>query len=107
MPLYRDVASWQALDSATSTADFGTLTALNVMTSENHEVNTDGEDKFYPVALMVDKWAIMHTMVQNRVGYQRDDIKDITMFAHQFTDRYINNLELNGCVFYLADVSSS
>ena len=107
MPLYRDVASWQALDSATATADFGMLTALDVVTSEGHTVSTNPPYNFYPVALMVDKWAIMHTMVQNRVGYQRDDIKDITMFAHQFTDRYINNLELNGCVFYLADVSAS
>lgn len=100
LPLYRDVASWQALDTATATADFDTLSAINVKTADGHEVSTSGI-----VALMVDKWAIMHTMVQNRVGYQRDDIKDITMFAHQFTDRYINNLQLNGCVFYLADVA--
>ena len=99
LPLYRDVASWQALDTATATADFDTLSTIMATTSEGHQVNRSGI-----VALMVDKWAIMHTMVQNRVGYQRDDIKDITMFAHQFTDRYINNLELNGCVFYLYDV---
>lgn len=100
LPLYRDVASWQALDTATATADFDTLSAIDVETADGHAVSMSGI-----VAFMVDKWAIMHTMVQNRIGYQRDDIKDITMFAHQFTDRYINNLELNGCVFYLADVS--
>ena len=54
---------------------------------------------------MVDKWAIMHTMVQNRVGRQRDDIKDITLFDYQFTDRYINNLTLPGVIFTVADYS--
>lgn len=98
LPLYRDVASWQALDTATATADFNTLSTIDAITSDGHEISQSGI-----VAFMVDKWAIMHTMVQNRVGYQRDDIKDITMYAHQFTDRYINNLELNGCVFILAD----
>lgn len=98
LPLYRDVASWQALNTATSTADFATLSAIDATTSDGHTISKTGI-----VAFMVDKWAIMHTMVQNRVGYQRDDIKDITMYAHQFTDRYINNLELNGCVFVLED----
>lgn len=102
LPLYRDVASWQALDTASSTADFSVLSAIDATTASGETVSQSGI-----VAFMVDKWAIMHTMVQNRVGYQRDDIKDITMFAHQFTDRYINNLELNGCVFIVADYAAA
>lgn len=51
------------------------------------------------VGLMVDKWAIMHTTVRHRTGMQRDDIKDVTLIEHQFTDRYINNLMLPGIVF--------
>lgn len=94
---YRRVNAWQALVGAQN-ADFNTLSSINVTTADGSEVSTNGI-----VAIMVDKWAIMHTMVQRRVGYQRDDIKDISMYDYQFTDRYINNLNLNGVVFVVND----
>lgn len=97
MPLYRDVNAWQAL-TGTNTADFTTLSSIDVTTADGSVVNETGV-----VALMIDKWAVMHTIVQNRVGYQRDDIKDISMYAYQFTSRYINNLTLNGLVFVVKD----
>lgn len=97
LPLYRNVNSWQALQGA-NTADFNVLSAINVTDASGNEVNENGI-----VAFMVDKWAIMHTIVQNRVGYQRDDIKDISMYDYQFTSRYINNLTLNGVVFVVKD----
>lgn len=97
LPFYRDVNSWQALVGADS-ADFGTLSSIDITDSNGHEVTKSGI-----IGFMVDKWAIMHTLVQNRVGYQRDDIKDISMYDYQFTSRYINNLTLNGVVFVLED----
>lgn len=100
LPLYRSVNSWQALTDGTS-ADFNTLSSINIADSQGHEVKKTGI-----VALMVDKWAIMHTIVQNRVGYQRDDIKDISMYDYQFTSRYINNLTLNGVVFTVEDYNA-
>ena len=69
---------------------------------DGHLVSTNGI-----VATMVDKWAIMHTMVQNRVGYQRDDIKNISMYDYQFTDRYMNNLMLPGIIFKVDDYTPS
>lgn len=98
---YRRVNAWQALVGAL-TADFETLSSIDVTTADGNTVNKDGI-----VALMCDKWAIMHTMVQRRVGYQRDDIKDISMYDYQFTDRYINNLRLNGIVFVVDDYTPS
>lgn len=97
LPLYRSVTAWQALRGITSLR-FADLSAIDVTTADNHSVSTNGI-----VALMVDKWAILHTMVQNRVGYQRDDIKDISMYDYQFTDRYMNNLTLPGIVFVIAN----
>lgn len=97
LPLYRDVNSWQALQGVSS-ADFTTMSTIDVTTADGSSVNTTGV-----IGLMIDKWAVMHTIVQNRVGYQRDDIKDISMYAYQFTSRYINNLALNGVVFVLKD----
>lgn len=101
LPLYRSVNAWQALTGITSLT-FDDLSAIDVTTSDGHTISRNGI-----VALMVDKWAIMHTMVQNRVGYQRDDIKNISMYDYQFTDRYMNNLMLPGIVFVVDDYTPS
>lgn len=98
MPNYRSVNSWQALTYGDSAATFDLLSSISAVTADGNTMYRSGI-----VGLMVDKWAIMHTMVQNRVGYQRDDIKDISMYDYQFTDRYMNNLTLNGIVFVLND----
>lgn len=101
LPLYRSVNAWQALTGITSLT-FADLSAIDVTTSDGNTVSRNGI-----VAMMVDKWAIMHTMVQNRVGYQRDDIKNISMYDYQFTDRYMNNLMLPGIVFTVDDYTPS
>lgn len=101
LPLYRNVNAWQNLRGLTSLT-FGDLSSLNIVTADGDTVQTTGV-----VATMVDKWAIMHTMVQNRVGYQRDDIKNISMYDYQFTDRYMNNLLLPGIVFIVKDYTAS
>lgn len=103
---YREIPAWQGLRTSSSTLTFSDLTTINagrqdsVISDDSVEVNRSNI-----VGLMVDKWAIMHTIVRHRTGVQRDDIKDITLFEHQFTDRYINNLMLNGVVFVLDDVA--
>lgn len=103
---YREIPAWQGLRTSSSTLTFSDLTTINagrqdsVIAEDGVEVNRSNI-----VGLMVDKWAIMHTIVRHRTGVQRDDIKDITLFEHQFTDRYINNLMLNGVVFVLDDVA--
>lgn len=102
---YREVPAWQGLRTTSSTLQFSDLTSINA--GRNESVLSDESisvSRSNVVALMVDKWAIMHTIVRHRTGVQRDDIKDITLFEHQFTDRYINNLMLNGVVFVLDDV---
>ena len=101
LPLYRSVNAWQALTGITALT-FADLSAIDITTSDGNTVATNGV-----VAMMVDKWAIMHTMVQNRVGYQRDDIKNISMYDYQFTDRYMNNLTLPGIIFKVDDYTPS
>lgn len=101
LPLYRNVNAWQALRGLTSLT-FSDLSAIDIVTANGDTVSTNGI-----VAMMVDKWAIMHTMVQNRVGYQRDDIKNISMYDYQFTDRYMNNLLLPGIIFTIKDYTAS
>lgn len=97
---FREVPSWQGLRRADTTLTLQDLTTIDasredsVIDTEGVEVNQAGI-----LGLMCDKWAIMHTVVRHRMGVQRDDIKDITLYEHQFTDRYVNNLMLNGLVF--------
>lgn len=115
---YREVPSWQGLRSSTTTVDFADLSRIdasrtNVTTGDTYTVvdtntftgYTGSTDTTGIVGLMCDRWAIMHTIVRHRTGVQRDDIKDITLFEHQYTDRYINNLMLPGIVFIIADYS--
>lgn len=101
LPLYRNVNAWQALRGLT-TLRFEDLSAIDIVTANGDTVSQNGI-----VAMMVDKWAIMHTMVQNRVGYQRDDIKNISMYDYQFTDRYMNNLLLPGIIFTIQNYTAS
>lgn len=109
---YREVPAWQALrwegGGSAGTLDYD---ALSDIIAKNDESVIDESGASISqggiVALMVDKWAIMHTIVKHRMGVQRDDIKDITLFEHQFTDRYINNLMLNGVVFIIADYGTN
>lgn len=101
LPLYRNVNAWQALRGLT-TLRFEDLSAIDIVTANGETVSQNGI-----VAMMVDKWAIMHTMVQNRVGYQRDDIKNISMYDYQFTDRYMNNLLLPGIIFTIQNYTAS
>jgi hypothetical protein len=97
---FREVPSWQGLRGASTTLTFNDLTTIN-SAREDSVIDTEGVDVNQSgiIGLMCDKWAVMHTVVRHRTGVQRDDIKDITLYEHQFTDRYVNNLMLNGLVF--------
>jgi len=97
---FREVPSWQGLRGASTTLTFNDLTTIN-SAREDSVIDSSGVDinKSGIIGLMCDKWAVMHTVVRHRTGVQRDDIKDITLYEHQFTDRYVNNLMLNGIVF--------
>lgn len=110
---YREVPAWQGIrwDSGASYGVLDRDVLTNIAAKNDESVIATDKQAFANtvgvVALMVDKWAIMHTIVKHRMGVQRDDIKDITLFEHQFTDRYINNLMLNGVVFIIADYGTS
>ena len=103
---YREIPSWQALRGDSTTATFADFTSINVG-RESSVIDSEGieVDKSGIIGLMADKWAIMHTIVKHRTAIQRDDIKDLTLIENQYTDRYINNLMLNGVVFTVEDVA--
>lgn len=96
MPGYKTVASWQSMGSL----DFDTLSSINVKTSAG-VVDQSGI-----VAILVDKWAILHTIKKQRIGVEHFDIEDLTLYSHQFVDSYMNNLNMPGVIFYLADYTA-
>lgn len=59
------------------------------------------------VAVMADKWAIMHTIVSRRVAAKVFEPEDLTQYYYQFTDRYLNDLSMNGLVFVLTPVAAA
>jgi hypothetical protein len=101
---YREVPSWQGLITENTKLTFDDLSMIDGARNSSIFAKETGIaiTQSGVVGLMCDTWSIMHTVVRHRMGTQRDDIKDITLFEHQYTDRYINNLMLNGIVFIVA-----
>lgn len=99
LPLHRSIPAWQNMHGT----DFATLSAINVNTASDGTA----EERSGIVGLIVDKWAIVHTFVDQYLASQRFDIDRVTCYEYQYTDRYINNLTMNGVVFYLADYTAS
>ena len=93
MPGYRTVASWQGLGDLT----FDDLSTINVKVAGG-TVEQSGI-----VALLVDKWAILHTIKKQRVASQAFPIEDLVHYSYQFVDCYLNNLSMSGVVFYMSD----
>lgn len=99
LPLYRTSPAWQGLKMAKGTLDFTTLSSIKgiAVGAEESTLLTG------IVGFMCDKWAIMHTNIENRVGIDRDDIRNVTYYEYQFTDKFLNNMNLNGVVFIVGD----
>jgi hypothetical protein len=101
LPLYRDCPAWQGLKDSNGTLDFSQLSTV-IGTPAGYETSNSASGV---VAFMADKYAIMHTNIFNRVGVDVDNIRNVTYYEYQYTDKYMNNLNLNGIVFYVGDVS--
>ena len=100
LPLHQTVPFWQGLGTRGS---FDEVSSINVGDASNGTA----VEKSGIVALMVDRWAIMHTIFTHRVAVQRFEPEDITQYYNQFRDSYVNNLTMNGIVFVLADYTAA
>lgn len=90
-PEYTQVVPfWQRCNAL----DFNTTAQIQYVNSSNSTKQMYGV-----IGFMCDKWAIMHTIVSERVGVQRFDIEDVTHYEHQFCDKYANDLSQNAIVF--------
>lgn len=101
LPGYRSVPSWQGFgvtDAVASTVagSFDEVSKIDV------SVQAGDVKKSGIVALMADKYAIMHTIRQERVAAQYFEMEDITLYAYQNRDAYMENLGQNAVVFTVA-----
>lgn len=99
MPLYRSVSAWQGLQSL----DFGELSKIDVKLGDE---KGDTITKSGIVGMIVDKWAIIHTIRSNRVASQHFNIENITHYEYQHRDEYLNNLAMNGVIFVVNDYTA-
>lgn len=108
MPNHISVPAWQGFGvtsngDSTTAAAFDQVTKIDVtLDKESSITNTNATiTQSGIVALMADKYAIMHTIRQDRVAAQYFEMEDITLYAYQNRDQYINNLAQNAVVFTL------
>lgn len=100
LPNYRSVPTWQGFGvtdalASTQAAAFDQVTKIDV------SVQAGDVEKSGIVALMADKYAIMHTIRAERVGSTYFDLEQLTLYAYQNRDQYIENLGQNAVVFTL------
>ena len=103
LPGFDAVPYWQGFGEASATTgsvDFDEVSAIKVKTADGNTVSQTGV-----VGFLCDEWAIMHTILSERVAHTRHDPEDIDQYYYQFRDQRINNLGQNAVVFVLNDVS--
>lgn len=102
LPNHEAVPYWQGSGVGTNgVVDFDEVSAIKVKTTSGDTVSQTGI-----VAFLCDEWAIMHTILSNRVAVTRHDPEALTQYYYQFRDQRINNLNQNAVVFVLKDVSA-
>lgn len=101
LPGHYSTAAWQgfgvnSVEAGTKATAFDQVSKIDVTIEENVTVSKSGI-----VAFMADKYAVMHTIRQERVAAQYFEMEDVTLYAYQNRDQYINNLAQNAIVFTL------
>ena len=100
LPNYRSVPTWQGFGVTDALAST-TAAAFDQVTKIDVSVAAGDVEKSGIVALMADKYAIMHTIRQERVASQYFEMEDITLYAFQQRDQFMENLAQNAVVFTL------
>lgn len=113
LPNHISVPCWQGFgvddqETSTSAAAFDQVTKIDVTLDAVGDGSTNVSiEQSGIVALLADKYAIMHTIRQERVAAQYFEMEDITLYAYQNRDQYINNLAQNAVVFTVEAPSQS
>ena len=96
LPGFDTVPYWQGFGEASATTgsvDFDEVSAIKVKTADGNTVSQTGI-----VGFLCDEWAIMHTIISERVAHVRFDPENADEFFYQFRDQRINNLGMPAVV---------
>ena len=99
LPGFQSIPYWQG--SGVDEDDFDEISKIEIKTASGDTVEQSGI-----VAFLCDKWAILHTLKEKRIGVQKFDIENLTLYEYQFRDMYMNNLTMNAIVFTLEDYTA-
>lgn len=99
---YHTVPWWQAELGANSALGFVDTTAINVKLDKDTTVSQTGI-----VALLADKYTLMHTIRSERVASQYFDIDALTLYSFQHRDSYMCNSSLPALIFTIEDPSNN
>ena len=107
LPGHRSVPTWQGFGindavAGTIAASVDEVPKIDVTYDTNKTVTQSGI-----VALLADKYAIMHTIRQERIAAQYFEMEDVTLYAYQNHDQYMNNMSQNAIVLTVEDLSAS
>lgn len=92
---YDTISSWQSSNDYS----FDTVSSINIKTANNETVDETGI-----VALLCDKYAIMHTIKARRTAVKYFDPEALTTTFNQQRDQYSNDLTQNAIVFIVKDI---
>lgn len=98
MGSYHTVPWWQAEAGSNTALDFVDTTAIDIKLDNNTTIQQSGI-----VALLADKYALMHTIRSERVASQYFDIDALTLYSFQHRDSYMCNASLPALVFTIED----
>ena len=110
LPGHYSTPAWQGFgvtdgDAGTAATGFDQVSKISVTLdkedahSQNITVTQSGI-----VAFMADKYAVMHTIRNERTAVQHFDLENIDLYAFQARSAYINNLAQNAIVFTIEPV---
>lgn len=100
LPGYRSTPAWQGFGVTDATIGVDTVAASFDQTSKiDVSVEAGDVEKSGIVALMADKYAIMHTIRSEYVASQYFDMERLTLYAYQNRDQYMENLGQNAVIF--------
>ena len=98
LPNHYSVPCWQGFGVTDSSAHTD-ATAFDQVTKIDVSVAAGDVEKSGIVGFIADKYAIMHTIRNERVASQYFDADALPLYWYQNRDAYINNMSQNGVVF--------
>ena len=99
LPLHETIPFWEGTGEGLTFSDVSTI---NVKTASGDSTEIPGV-----VALMADKWAIMHTIKNRRTTSVEFKPENLIQYYNQFRDQYMNDLTMNAIVFVVQDYTVS